>query len=181
MKSLHILMLACCTVGLLGCESSGEQELREWMERERAQARPRVTPLTEPKQFQPMPYTAESSLEPFDKLKLVQALRRESAQVTANAGLIAPELARRKEPLEAFPLDTMAMVGSLNKVGKPTALLRVDNLLYQVQVGHYLGQNYGRITAITETAIQLREIVQDAPGDWVERPASLELQEEVKK
>ncbi|GAB3356281.1 MULTISPECIES: pilus assembly protein PilP [Giesbergeria] len=177
----RMLILACCTLPLLGCESSGEQELRDWMAQERAQTKPKVTPLSEPKQFQPMPYTAESSIEPFDKLKLVQALRRESAQVTANAGLIAPELARRKEPLEAFPLDTMAMVGSLDKLGKPTALLRVDNLLYQVQVGHYLGQNYGRITAITETAIQLREIVQDATGDWVERAASLELQEGAKK
>lgn len=177
----RMLMLVCCALPLLGCESSGEQELRDWMAQERAQTKPKVIPLSEPKQFQPMPYTAEASIEPFDKLKLVQALRRDSAQVTANAGLIAPELARRKEPLEAFPLDTMAMVGSLNKVGKPTALLRVDNLLYQVQVGQYLGQNYGRITAITETAIQLREIVQDATGDWVERAASLELQEGAKK
>ena len=128
-----------------------------------------------------MPDATEGEIEPFDKLKLLQALRRDSAQVAGNAGLVAPELARRKEPLESFTLDTMAMVGSLDKVGKPTALLRVDNLLYQVQVGHYLGQNYGRITAITETAIQLREIVQDASGDWVERATSLELQEGVKK
>ena len=51
------------------------------------------------------------------------------------------------------------MVGSLTKAGKPTALLKVDNLLYQVQVGDYLGQNYGRVVKITESAIQLREIV----------------------
>ncbi len=181
MKPLHLLVFACCTLPLLGCESSGEQDLRDWMAQERTQTKPRVTPLSEPKQFEPMPYAAEGEIEPFDKLKLLQALRRDSAQVAANAGLVAPELARRKEPLESFTLDTMAMVGSLDKVGKPTALLRVDNLLYQVQVGHYLGQNYGRITAITETAIQLREIVQDASGDWVERATSLELQEGVKK
>jgi len=83
--------------------------------------------------------------------------------------------------LEAFPLDSMAMVGSLMKAGKPTALLKVDNLLYQVSVGDYLGQNYGRIKNITETTVQLREIVQDATGDWVERTASLELQEGAKK
>lgn len=173
--------VALCTVALLGCSSSGEDELRDWMAQERAQTKPRVTPLTEPKQFQPQPYTTEGGIEPFDRLKLLQALRRDSAQVAANAGLIAPELARRKEPLEAFPLDSMVMVGSLNKVGKPTALLKVDNLLYQVQVGSYLGQNYGRISAITETAIQLREIVQDATGDWTERAATLELQEGPKK
>lgn len=173
--------VALCTVALLGCSSSSEDELRDWMAQERAQTKPRVTPLTEPKQFQPQPYTTEGGIEPFDRLKLLQALRRDSAQVAANADLIAPELARRKEPLEAFPLDSMVMVGSLNKVGKPTALLKVDNLLYQVQIGSYLGQNYGRVTAITETAVQLREIVQDATGDWTERAATLELQEGPKK
>ena len=69
------------------------------------------------------------------------------------------------------------MVGSLNKTGTPTALLKVDNLIYQVKVGNYLGQNYGKIIGITETSIQLREIAQDATGDWIERPVSLDLQE----
>jgi type IV pilus assembly protein PilP len=86
-------------------------------------------------------------------------------------------MARRKEPLEAYPLDTMSMVGSLDKKGVPAALLKVDKLLYQVRVGNYLGQNYGKITKITENAVHLREIVQDATGDWVERTTSLELQE----
>jgi type IV pilus assembly protein PilP len=54
-------------------------------------------------------------------------------------------------------------------------------LLYQVRVGNYLGQNYGRITRITETELGLREIVQDAAGEWIERPATLELQERSKK
>ena len=59
--------------------------------------------------------------------------------------------------------------------------MKVDALLYQVQIGNYLGQNYGRINKITETAIELREIVQDATGDWIERNVSLELQEGQKK
>ncbi len=100
--------------------------------------------------------------------------------VAANATLIAPELNRRKEPLEAYPLDTMAMVGSLVKTGQPVALVRVDNLLYQVKVGAYLGQNYGRVMKVTETEVVLREIVQDATGDWIERPATLQLQEKSK-
>lgn len=181
MKSLHYGLLALSVFSLLGCGSSGEDELREWMANERAQAKPRITPLTEPKQFKPEAYVVDAAIEPFNPMKLTQALRRESTQVASNAALIAPEMARRKEPLEAFPLDVMAMVGSLNKASKPTALLKVDNLLYQVQVGNYLGQNYGRITSINETTIQLREIVQDPTGDWIERTTSLELQEEAKK
>lgn len=181
MNRLYVACLVALVLPLQGCDSSGEDELRQWMANERAQTKSRVTPLTEPKQFQPALYTAEDGTEPFNPVKLTQALRRDSAQVASNAALIAPEMARRKEPLEAFPLDTMSMVGSLNKVGHPTALLKVDKLLYQVQVGAYLGQNYGRITEITETGIQLREIVQDATGDWIERNASLALQEGDKK
>ena len=72
------------------------------------------------------------------------------------------------------------MVGSLINIGKPVALVRVDNLLYQVRVGNYLGQNYGRITKISESGLTLREIVQDAAGEWIERTATLQLQEVTK-
>ena len=150
------------------------------MAEQRANTKPSVQPLTEPKKFIPEPYAEEGAIEPFNQLKLTQALKRDSSQVASNAALIAPEMTRRKEPLEAFPLDSMAMVGSLNKSGAPTALIKVDNLIYQVKVGNYLGQNYGKVVRITESSIQLREIAQDATGDWVERFASLDLQE-VKK
>lgn len=162
---------------LVGCVPTGEDELRAWTAEQRANTKPRVTPLTEPKKFEPASYAMDGSMEPFNQLKLTQAMRRDSSQVASNATLIAPEMARRKEPLEAFPLDVMSMVGSLNKTNNPTALLKVDNLLYQVKVGDYLGQNYGKILRITESSIKLREIVQDATGDWIERSTSLELQE----
>lgn len=168
---------------LSGCGPSGEDELRQWMTELRATTKPRVTPLKEPKQFIPQEYIAGNGVEPFNPMKLTQALRRESSETTANASLIAPEMARRKEPLEAYPLDAVKMVGSLNKTGTPTALVSVDRLLYQVRVGNYLGQNYGKITNISETNMRLREIVQDSTGDWVERVTTLDLQEgtEVKK
>lgn len=177
MISQRIIGASITTLLLLGCSSSGEDELRQWMSDLRATTKPRVTPLTEPKQFLPQGYSSESGMEPFNALKLTQALRRDSTQQVSNAALIAPEMARRKEPLEAYPLDVMAMVGSLDKRGAPTALLKVDNLLYQVRVGNYIGQNYGKITRINESSIQLREIVQDATGDWIERMATLDLQE----
>lgn len=163
-----------------GCGLGGDDDLRQWMSELRATTKPRVTPLSEPKQFLPQTYSMESGVEPFNAIKLTQALRRETNQSASNAALIAPEMARRKEALEAYPLDVMAMVGSLDKKGTPTALLRVDNLLYQVRVGNYVGQNYGKIVKITENSIQLREIVQDATGDWIERIATLDLQEGTK-
>ena len=163
--------------GLVGCSSSDSEDLQLWMAEQRNASKPRVVRLPEPTKFSPQPYTQGGSVEPFSAQKLTQALKRESNQATSNATLIAAELARRKEPLESTPLDTVAMVGSLTKTGQPVALVRVDRLLYQVRVGNYLGQNYGRITKISETDLSLREIVQDAAGEWIERTATLQLQE----
>ena len=167
-------------VTLAGCGASSEDELRLWMAEQRSQMRPHVTPISEPKQFKPESYTQAGSVDAFSKEKLTQALKRESARPATESALIAPELARRKEALEAFPLDALSMVGSLVREGKPAALIKVDNLLYQVQPGAYLGQNYGRVTKITETEVVLREIVQDAVGEWIERPVALQLQERSK-
>ena len=174
------LLLASLLLLLTACGASGEDELRQWMADQKSQTRPKVAPISEPKQFKPENYTQVTAIEPFSNLKLTQALKRETTQSVTNGALIAPELARRKEPLEAFPLDAMAMVGSLTKTGQPVALVKVDNLLYQVKPGNYLGQNYGRVTKISETEVTLREIVQDAAGEWIERAATLQLQERSK-
>lgn len=172
-----ILMLGLSAALLSACADSEQDELRQWMAEQKAQAKPKITPISEPKQFQPQLYTADGGVDPFDQAKLTQALRRDAAQQGAKTGLIQPELSRRKEALEAMPLDTMTMVGSLNKKGEPTALVKVDQLLYQVRVGNYLGQNYGKIVRITENSIQLREIIQDVTGEWIERNTELVLQE----
>jgi len=177
MRFFYTLAILLTMVFLAGCDFGDKDDLRLWMSQLRETTRPHVQPISEPIQFYPQDYTSINGVVPFDPLKLTQALRRESSQNTGSAELITPELNRRKEPLEAYPLDAMTMVGSLNKEGMPTALLNVDGLLYQVQLGNYLGQNYGKIIGITETNIQLREIAQDSMGDWEERMTTLELQE----
>ncbi len=176
-KLISAALMLSGLVLLGGCGSSEQEELQQWMTEQRNLTRAKVDRLPEPTKFSPQAYAQDGLIEPFSSQKLAQALKRDSNQVTANAALIAPELARRKEPLEASPLDTAVMVGSLIKSGQPVALVRVDNLLYQVRVGNYLGQNYGRITKVSETGLTLREIVQDAAGEWIERAATLQLQE----
>lgn len=183
MSRIHRALAASLTLGLLvltGCGSSDQEELQQWMTAQRNATRPKIAPLLEPTKFTPQTYGQEASIEPFSNQKLVQALKRDSNQASADAALITPELSRRKEPLEATPLDAVVMVGSLTKAGRPVALVRVDNLIYQVRVGNYLGQNYGRITSVTEASVVLREIVQDAAGEWTERPATLQLLEGTK-
>ena len=167
-------------LGVVGCSSSEQAELQQWMTDQRTAIKPKVEPLPEPGKFSPQPYDQTGAIEPFSNQKLTQALKRDSNQATSNVALIAPELSRRKEPLEASPLDAVSMVGSLIKTGQPVALVRVDNLIYQVRAGNYLGQNYGRVTKVTETGLSLREIVQDAAGEWIERPATLQLLEGTK-
>ncbi|MEO5672609.1 MAG: pilus assembly protein PilP [Ramlibacter sp.] len=176
----NIFLAVSLTALLAGCGSSGQDELQQWMGKQRAETKPRIQPIPEPKKFTPQAYTQEAATDPFSNQKLTQALKRESSQSTSNAALVAPELARRKEPLESFPLDSMKMVGSLFKQGTPVALVRVDNLLYQVKPGNYLGQNFGKIMKVGETEVVLREIVQDAAGEWIERTATLQLQERSK-
>jgi len=161
---------------LAGCGADTD-ELQTWMDQQRREVKPSITPLTPPKKFDPAPYASLQAVEPFSNQKLSVALKQEARQPNS---VLAAELNRRKEPLEFYTLDGMNMVGSVVKQGKPFALLRVDNLLYQVKVGDYLGQNYGRITKITETEIALREIVQDAAGEWIERPSTLQLQEKAR-
>ena len=180
MMPVRQLVLLSLALTLAGCGAAGDDELRQWMAEQKRQTQPKVTPISEPKQFKPENYTQATALEPFSSQKLTQALKRESTQSASSGALIAPELARRKEALEAFPLDTMAMVGLMVKAGQPVALVKAGNLLYQVRPGGYLGQNFGRVTKISETEVTLREIVQDAVGEWIERTATLQLQERSK-
>lgn len=180
MMTFRAAVLLAIAGAVTACGSSSGDELSEWMATQRAQAQPKVQPIAEPKQFKPENYQLANEAEPFSKLKLTQALGKDSIQAASNGALIAPELKRRKEPLEEFPLDSMTLVGSMVRDRKPVALVKVGPLLYQVRPGDYLGQNYGRVVKIVENEITLREIVQDAIGEWIERPASLLLQERSK-
>jgi len=169
--------LVGCAGLVAGCAGSSTDDLRAWMVEQRNAVKPKVENIPEPSRFVPQAYSSEGALSPFSNDKLSAMLRKESGGPPSATALIQPELSRRKEPLEFTPLDNMSMVGLLDKRGQKVGLVKVDQLLYQVKTGNYLGQNYGRITRITETEITLREIVQDAAGEWIERPASLQLLE----
>ena len=161
---------------LAGC-SEEQGELPQWIDQQKREVKPNVQPLSTPKKFNPQAYVSLAGVEPFSNQKLTVALKQEARQPNS---LLAAEINRRKEPLEAYPLDSMSMVGSVVKAGRTYALLRVDNLLYQVKPGDYLGQNYGKIAKISETDVSLREIVQDAAGEWIERTSALQLQEKAR-
>lgn len=172
--------LACVTavavLSLAGCGANTE-ELTDWMEQQKRAAKPSVQPIEAPKKFEPHPYSVIALVDPFSAQKLGSGTRLEGGQGNP---ILAAQLRRRKQPLEAFPLDAMKMVGTVSRQGRPHALIEVDKLLHYVKVGEYIGQNYGQITQIDETELTLRELVQDAAGEWIERTTTLQLQEKAR-
>ncbi|MBD8567141.1 MAG: pilus assembly protein PilP [Oxalobacteraceae bacterium] len=169
----HVIALLAMAALLAGCGDGGVGETRAWMKEVEGRTVSKVKPLPEPKTFQPHAYLPGAALDPFDQTKLLGELAR-MAQSSPNAN--QPDLNRPKEPLENFPLDTMRMVGTMKKGGVSYALVQIDRALYRVRPGQRLGQNYGRVTRVSDEAIEIRESVQDATGDWVERLANIELQ-----
>jgi len=161
-----------CALLLTACGESDVQQVRSWMKETESQTKPTVKPLPEPKTFVPFAYVSGDVLDPFNASKLLTELAK-----SRQGGAQAPDQNRRKEFLESFPLDAMKMVGTMEKSNVVNGLVQIDRTVYQVKKGQYVGQNYGLITAVTEDAITVREIVQDAAGDWVERMSKLELQE----
>nr|WP_151449250.1 pilus assembly protein PilP [Lacisediminimonas profundi] len=160
-----------------GCGDSGEQEVRTWMNETRSQTRVSVPKLIEPKKFTPFLYSQKGEIDPFNPVKLQVALAR---QQSATSSKLRPNMERRREALEAYPMDSLKMVGTLQSRDLRFALIEVDKLVYQVKIGNYMGQNFGMVTRITDNEVELKEVVQDAGGEWIERKAKLELQESKK-
>jgi len=168
------LALASLVIGVLGGCSSEMDDLKRFV-RESDKGLPRrVDPLPAVKPFEPFSYEGFDLPDPFKPRKLTAP--REGA-----GGGVAPDLNRRKEPLESFPLEQLKMVGTLTQGNDTYALVRADKTLYRVKKGNYMGQNFGLITDVTDSEIKLKEIVQDSAGDWTERQSVLPLLEEAGK
>ena len=168
------LMLTAFTALVLSACDNQQQELSQWMTQVRATTKVSVTPIPEPKKYEPYGYRLKDSIDPFNPEKVTVAQAKIQAR---NASSLMPDPNRRREPLESFPLDALSMVGTLMQNKQVYGLVKADKTLNRVTLGHYLGQNYGKIIGITETEITLKEIVQDAAGEWVERISKLQLQE----
>ena len=173
-KTFLLVGGTCLALG--GCGGSND-ELRQWMSDVRKEMRPVTPKVSEPKTFEPFIYRDQNDVDPFDPSKVSNALK---ALAQKSSSGLAPDLSRRREPLEAYPLDTITMVGTLQRPNLRYALLRADGIVYQVKVGNYVGQNFGLVTRIDESEVILREVVQDAAGEWVERTTTLQLQENKK-
>lgn len=168
-------VLALAAVLLLAaCASEEQRELKQELSALTKDLRGRVEPLPEVQPYEPVPYGSEGKIDPFrpERIEVAQA-----GAAAPTASKLAPDPNRPKEPLEAFALESIQMVGTIALEKETFGLVKAGPNLYRVQKGNYMGQNFGVITTIEDAQINLKELVQDGAGEWVERASALQLQE----
>lgn len=167
MKRAYPVMLAFLL--LAGCGGEEFQDLQDFVKNSGAGLRGKIEPPPEVKPYEPFNYDNSTNLpDPFKP--------RKPEMRGSHSGLNQPDFERHKEELEEFPLESLKMVGYLFQNNIAYAVIRSpDSKLHRVQTGNYMGQNFGKITEITDGEVRLKEMVQDSAGDWSERTSSLQL------
>jgi len=165
----RILLLCGVALVVAGCGGESHQDLRAWMQDQGKNVKGKLDPLPQVKPYEPFAYNAFDLPDPFRPRKI---------EPLKGGSKLAPDLNRRKEPLESFPLESLQMVGTLQRGKNTFALVRTtEKDIYQVRVGNYMGQNFGVVVGIGDAEIKLKELVQDGAGDWTERSSTIQLAE----
>lgn len=166
------LLLIAAALALTGCERDMD-DLIAYANEVKGRTSKNIEPIPQPKPYEPHTYEPKERRDPF--LPILQS-RDATLAAVGGAGTIQPDLTRPKEPLEEFPLDALRMVGTITMQQRAYALIKApDAVVHRVSVGDHLGQNYGKITGISETEVVLTEIIPDGLGGWMRRPASVAL------
>ena len=168
MKRAALVALASLAF-LAGCGPSSHKDLQDWMAEQGKGVRGKLDPLPQIKPYEPFAYNDFDLPDPFKPRKI-------EPTKTDSTSKLAPDLNRRREPLEAYPLESLSMVGTLEKGRTLYALVKTpERDLYQVRQGNHMGTNFGVVVGISDTDIKLKELVQDGSGDWSERSSTLNL------
>jgi type IV pilus assembly protein PilP len=168
------VLAATAALTLAACGGEQYGDLKQELALLTKDVRGRVDPLPQVKPYEPVPYKAFDEVDPFKPSRIEVVA---SGAAIASASGVKPDINRPKEALEAFPLETLRMVGTLSQDKQTYGLVKAGPNLFRVKKGNYMGLNFGVITSIDEGEIKLKELVQDGGGDWVERISSLQLVE----
>ena len=170
------LILAFGALALVaGCSGEEHGDLKQELAQLTKDFRGQVPPLPQVRPYEPVPYTSEGQVDPFRMDRIEVAQPGDKGAKVPEALLVHEK--RVKEPLEAFPLESIQMLGTITQDKDTFALVKAGPNLYRVKKGNYMGQNFGVITGIDEGGIKLKELVQDSSGEWVERTSNLQLVE----
>jgi type IV pilus assembly protein PilP len=170
---MKVILIALPLLVLAGCADSADQELKEFIASADKNAKRSIPPLPPVQTYAPFTYAGFDLPDPFKPRTLTP--------VKPGSGVNAPDLSRRKEALENFPLESLKMVGTLQQQKETFGLVRGDSTIYRVKTGNYMGQNFGKVIEISDTEIKVKEQIQDGGGDWTERASSLKLLEDQEK
>lgn len=174
-RGARVLSCLVFTSVLASCGGDDFSDLNRYIAEVKSRPKEPVKPLPEIKVIEPFMFKPEGLRDPFKPLE--QPEQTDGTDVSTASG-IKPDTTRRKEELEAFPLDGLRMVGTVNMKSSLWGLVKAsDGTIYRVKVGNYMGKNYGKIIRIVSDKIELMEIVPDKPGTWREQPASIALTE----
>jgi type IV pilus assembly protein PilP len=158
---------------LAACSNDDFSDLNQYISKVKAEPKGAIKPLPEIKVIEPFMFNPEGLRDPFKPLE--QPEQDEVAEQSTGGG-IKPDTSRRKEELEAFPLEALKMVGTVTIKSKLWGLVKADDgTIHRVQAGNYMGKNFGKIIRIATDKIELMEIVPDKPGSWREQQTSLAL------
>lgn len=167
-------ILGILLIILNGCGGDDFSDLHKFIQEVHARPKGAIDPLPETKVVESFIFKPDGLRDPFQSLETTAASN--SSDAYGGTG-IRPDTERRKEELEAYTLDALRMVGTLIDGKGLWGLVKAkDGTIHSVQVGHHMGQNYGKIIRILDDKIELMEIVPDVkPGTWREQQASLAL------
>jgi type IV pilus assembly protein PilP len=169
LKQIQRTLLVCVPMVLLGCAGGVDDQLHAYVDDVKARPGGRIEPLPQIKPYEKFAYAAEDIRTPFAPARPDASSARTGPK---------PNVDRNKEYLEQFPLDTLAMVGTLDREGETFGLLRTkDGMVHRVISGNYIGQNDGRVVVVNDAGIRLEELVPDGIGGFYKRSAEIGLDE----
>lgn len=175
----NIIVVAAVSL-LLGCASEDMGDLEAKINQIKAKPAGFIKPVPEFKSYESFAYGGEALRDPFSSELKVESERVDEPFDENALPPIgpSPDKSRHKESLEVFPLDTIRYVGLLDRGEERWAIVvSPDQLIHKVKVDNYIGTNHGHITNITESSIELTELVANGVGGWIERHAALSLGE----
>jgi type IV pilus assembly protein PilP len=170
-----IWLIAAIPLLVAGCGGEEHSDIKQWMREATKDLRGHVPPLPEVKPFPVVSYEPGDLLDPFRSAKIEPEKKN-------GGGGVKPDFDRRKEELERYPLDSIKFVGLIRDAKLLYAVVTADKRIYRVKIGNYIGQDFGMVSDIQTSPglddgkLILKELVQDASGDWVERESVLEMQ-----